>query len=138
MLRRGLCSFVVLLLLSLTVAADGLVHGAGFVRDADTLEVGGVFVRLEGVDAPELGTPEGEAARAWLMDYLSGKQVECRLTGEQTYDRYVGVCWADGQDLGAAVISAGHALDCARYSRGRYHHLETPAAVTSIRRSRYC
>ena len=73
-----------------------------------------------------------------MVGFLTGKSVECDLTGARTYDRYVGVCYADGQDIGAAVIAAGHALDCRRYSGGRYRHLETPAARSRLRRAGYC
>ncbi|MFA3915958.1 thermonuclease family protein [Ruegeria hyattellae] len=71
-------------------------------------------------------------------NFLRGKAVYCDLTGEKTYDRYVGVCYADSKDIGAAVIAAGHALDCRRYSGGRYAQLETPAAKSRLKRARYC
>lgn len=108
------------------------------VRDADTIVVDGTPVRLNGVDAPELGTSAGRDAMRWMINYLQGKDVECELNGERTYDRYVGICYVDGEDIGAAVIAASHALDCARYSGGRYRHLETPDAKSRIRRARYC
>lgn len=108
------------------------------IRDADTIVVDGTPVRLQGVDAPELKTRSGKAAKRWMVNYLRGQEVNCDLTGERTYDRYVGVCYVDGQDIGAAVIAAGHALDCARYSGGRYRHLETPAAKSRLRRAKYC
>ncbi|MEL6465675.1 MAG: thermonuclease family protein [Pseudomonadota bacterium] len=108
------------------------------IRDADTIVVSGTPVRLNGVDAPELGTSAGRDARRWMVNYLSGRSVECDLNGERTHDRWVGVCYADGEDIGAALIAAGHALDCRRYSGGRYAHLETPAARSRLRRARYC
>ncbi len=108
------------------------------VRDADTIVVRGTPVRLNGVDAPELGTRAGQESRRWMVTFLRGKQVECSLTGEQTHDRWVGVCFAEGEDIGAAVIAAGYALDCARYSGGRYAHLETPTAKSRLTRARYC
>ena len=46
--------------------------------------------------------------------------MECSLTGEQTHDRRAGACYAEGKDIGAAVIAAGYVLDCARHSNGRY------------------
>ena len=109
-----------------------------YVRDADTIVVNGTPVRLQGVDAPELGTRAGNDARRWMVNYLRGKALECRLTGERTYDRMVGVCYADGTDIGAALIANGLALDCRRYSGGAYRHLETPAAQSRLRRARYC
>ena len=108
------------------------------VRDADTIVVSGTPVRLNGVDAPELGTRAGRDARRWMVNYLSGRSIECDLNGERTHDRWVGVCYADGEDIGAALIAAGHALDCRRYSDGRYAHLETPAARSRLRRAGYC
>ena len=108
------------------------------IRDADTIVVSGTPVRLNGVDAPELGTRAGRDARRWMVNYLNGRSIECELNGEQTHDRWVGICYADGEDIGAALIAAGHALDCRRYSGGRYAHLETPAARSRIRRANYC
>lgn len=119
--------------LAVPVSAAGLK-----VRDADTIVVEGKPVRLQGVDAPELNTRSGKDARRWMVSYLAGKSVECQLTGERSYDRWIGVCFAKGVDIGGAVISAGHALDCRRYSGGRYRHLETPAAKSRIRRAGYC
>ncbi len=108
------------------------------VRDADTIVVNGTPVRLNGVDAPELGTRAGQDSRRWMVNFLKGKHVTCDLNGERTHDRWVGVCFAEGEDIGAAVIAAGYALDCARYSGGRYAHLETPAAKSRLTRARYC
>ena len=108
------------------------------IRDADTIVVSGTPVRLNGVDAPELGTRAGRDARRWMVNYLGGRSIECDLNGERTHDRWVSICYADGEDIGAALIAAGHALDCRRYSGGRYAHLETPAARSRIRRTSYC
>jgi endonuclease YncB( thermonuclease family) len=108
------------------------------IRDVDTIVVGGTPVRLNGVDGPELSTPAGKAGKRWLSGYLRGKTVTCTLNGERTYDRMVGVCYADGVDLGAAAIAAGHALDCRRYSGGRYRSLETAQAKSKIKRAGYC
>lgn len=108
------------------------------VRDADTIVVDGTPVRLQGVDAPELKTRAGKDARRWMVNYLADKAVECELNGERSYDRWIGVCYVDGVDIGGAVIAAGHALDCKRYSGGRYRHLETPAGRSRIKRAGYC
>ncbi|WP_170326731.1 thermonuclease family protein [Ruegeria arenilitoris] len=117
-----------------TSAAAGTLH----VRDADTIVDDGTPVRLNGVDAPELDTRSGQDAKRWMVNYLRGKSISCKLNGERTYDRWVGVCYADGEDVGAAVIAAGHALDCARYSGGRYKNLETRAARSRLKRAKYC
>jgi endonuclease YncB( thermonuclease family) len=95
------------------------------VRDGDTIVVDGTPVRLQGVAAPELGEPGGHHAKV-AMQQLVRDGVTCELTGERTWDREVGVCYdSPGQDIGAAIIAAGLARDCARYSGGRYASVET-------------
>jgi endonuclease YncB( thermonuclease family) len=53
-------------------------------------------------------------------------------------DRHIGTCFVGGENLSAAVIAAGHALDCERYSGGRYKHLETQVAKSRFKRASYC
>jgi micrococcal nuclease len=108
------------------------------VRDGDTIEVGKIPIRLNGVSAPELDEPLGSVSKQFMLDLIDGKSVRCELTGAKTYDRLVGTCFLDGQDIGAAVISAGLALDCPRYSGGRYSEFEVASAQVAINLPRYC
>lgn len=119
-------------------AEDTLEGKVTHVRDVDTIEVRGKAVRLNGVDGPELKTRIGKEGKFYLQRLLKGATVRCELNGERTYDRWVGVCYLNGQDLGALVIAEGLALDCRRYSGGRYRHLETSAARSGINRAKYC
>ncbi len=118
--------------------------GPAQIRDVDTIVVSGVPIRLNGVDGPELGNAAGRDARRWMVNHLRDRTVACFLTGAKTYDRHVGTCYIQGGtaerwiDIGASAISAGHALDCRRYSGGRYADLETPAARSRIKRANYC
>jgi micrococcal nuclease len=119
--------------------ADRVIEGrVTVVRDVDTIVVDGTPVRLNGVDGPETSTRVGREARAFMSALVRGRTVTCRLTGRRTYDRWVGTCFLDGQDIGAIAIANGHALDCPRHSRGLYRELETPAARSRIRRAGYC
>lgn len=133
-MTRGLRYPIVIALALMTSPAMAQVK----VRDADTIVVSGTPVRLNGVDAPELGTRAGRDARRWMVNHLAGRRVECELNGERTHDRWIGICYVEGEDVGAALIAAGHALDCRRYSGGRYAHLETPVARSRLRRANYC
>ncbi len=94
------------------------------VRDGDTIEVGGVAVRLQGVAAPErdhlLGGPATEAMRAFVL----GRRVVCHPDGTRSFDRIVAVCELAGVDLGAYLVRLGLARDCPRFSGGRYRPLE--------------
>ncbi|GHE31522.1 hypothetical protein GCM10017673_37820 [Streptosporangium violaceochromogenes] len=70
-------------------------------------------IRLSGVYAPELGTPEGEAAaeftRRWVAEHGPGVLVRTLRDRRERYGRYLGVVHpaAGGADLGAALVAAG-------------------------------
>jgi micrococcal nuclease len=108
------------------------------VRDGDTIEVGKIPIRLNGVSAPELKEPLGPQSKEFMRDLVDGKSVHCELTGAKTYDRLVGTCYLDGQDIGVAVIAAGLVLDCPRYSGGRYTEFELAEARGQIKLPGYC
>jgi endonuclease YncB( thermonuclease family) len=98
------------------------------VRDADTIEVSGVPIRLNGISAPELNTREGQNGKTFLKQLVLNEKVVCRLNGDRTHDRKVGVCHLAGKDIGVSIVKAGHAADCPRYSNGRYKSFETVEA----------
>jgi len=108
------------------------------VRDGDTIEVGKIPIRLSGVSAPELKEPLGPQSKRFMRDLLDGKSVRCELDGTKTYDRFVGTCFLAGQDIGAAIIAAGLALDCSRFSGGRYAEFEMASAQNKIMLPKYC
>lgn len=100
--------------------------------DADTFDVfrdagGDLFqkmrVRFEGIDAPERGTPEGVAAKAWLAKQLAGKDGKLKAIylvtikdEKEKYGRYRGLFWLWGEDpsktpsMNDRMVSAGHAV----------------------------
>ena len=126
-------------LVSSPALADRTIEGrVTVVRDVDTIVVAGTPVRLNGLDGPETSTRIGREARSFMTRLVRGEVVICRLNGDRTYDRWVGACYLNGQDLAAIAVSNGFALDCRRYSGGRYRDLETPAARSRIRRAGYC
>lgn len=130
---------VLLGFLAVPALADRVIEGrVTVVRDVDTIVVAGTPVRLNGLDGPETSGRIGREARVFMDRLVRGQTVACTLNGERTYDRWVGVCYLDGQDIGAIAVASGHALDCRRYSGGRYRNLETPAARSRIQRAGYC
>ena len=101
--------------------------GPAVVVDGDTIKVKGITWRLEGIDAPELRQPCldakhrcGVIAAVLLAEIVKGSLVSCRATGTQSYNRMVGVCRMNGQDLGEIMVRNGLAYDWPRYSGGRY------------------
>ena len=138
---RCICVLLALVL-SVEAAAAREVSGKASIRDADTIVVRGVPVRLNGVDAPETNTRAGREATTFMKRLLRGETVACRLNGDRTHDRWVGVCYIqmEGQwaDIGAILIANGYALDCRRYSGGRYRSLEPKGARSRLRQASYC
>ena len=108
------------------------------VRDVDTIELGGIAIRLNGIDGPELSTDVGQAAKQFMTSLVFNREVVCDLTGERSHDRLIGVCYLNGEDIGSKAIENGFALDCKRYSGGRYADLELQSAITAIQRASYC
>lgn len=101
-------------------ASDSVI-GTAQVRDGDTIVVASVPVRLNCLHCPERSDPGGDAATVAMRRLVAGERVTCDLTGEQTYDREVGRCSVDGEDLGAALIRQGVCARCPRYDpMGRY------------------
>jgi endonuclease YncB( thermonuclease family) len=75
-----------------------------------------MWLRLAGVNTPEMPTPEGAAARQFVDDWLLGHPTVTVITErdrkgseKQTFGRYVAhVHNALGESLAAAIIAAGH------------------------------
>lgn len=132
--------FLMLSLLPTAVTSNGLqvIGYVTHVRDVDTIEVGNMAIRLNGLDGPELSTNIGQQAKRFMMELVLNQQVTCELTGERSYDRQIGVCFFNGDDIGAIAVSNGYALDCRRYSGGRYAAFETDAGRSAIQRAGYC
>jgi micrococcal nuclease len=107
-----------------------VLSGVADVQDGDGLLFGRVEVRLQGIAAPELEQPMGPESYQNLVRLAQGKQVRCELDGTVANRRPVGVCFADGRDVGRLQVEQGFALDCARYSKGRYREAEALALNT--------
>jgi endonuclease YncB( thermonuclease family) len=73
-------------------------------------------VRIDGLNAPELNTPEGQKALAWTRAFLpAGLKVIVTSRQWDKYGRVLGTLrLPDGSDYGQALIAAGHArpYDC--------------------------
>jgi micrococcal nuclease len=132
MIRRILLAF--LLLVPLPAIADcprGILTGkVTNVRDGDTIELGAIAFRLNGLAAPEWDEPGGEEATEAMRDLVRGEVVTCELDGDQTYDRCAAICTLEGgADIAEMLVRVGLARDCPRFSGGRYQQAEQTAAA---------
>lgn len=106
--------------------------GSAVITDGDTIKVDGIKVRLNGYDTPERDSFCGrtdvyDAASNALADFIGGSEVVCQLTGEKTFDRFVGTCSVHGTDIGGFMVDAGWGRDWKRFSGGKYAGAEKAA-----------
>jgi endonuclease YncB( thermonuclease family) len=68
--------------------------------------------RLHGVDAPELNTPEGKAARNFALEAIEGGEVVIQSYKDQrSFERWVCDVWLpDGRSLADTLVQAGYAV----------------------------
>lgn len=112
---------VLLIGVSFPAAAESFKGVVRRVSDGDTFVcAGGRIVRLWGIDAPETGGPDGERARAALASLVEGKSVVCDVRSFDAHRRTVALCRMDGADVAGQMVSAGHACDWPKYSKGFY------------------
>ncbi|MGN6486296.1 MAG: thermonuclease family protein [Devosia sp.] len=116
--------------------AGTVLKGRCWVIDGDTIVIDNVRLRLAGIDAPELDHPWGQRAKWALVQLCKGQIITARIRPELSYDRVVAECFLpDGRDLAAELVRTGFALDWAKFSGGRYRHLEPPDARRKLWRA---
>lgn len=104
--------------------------------DGDTLMLGGLRVRLEGIDTPEADqtctTAEGAewrcgaAAHKALARLVANDPLSCEERGIDKYKRVLAVCHVGGLDVSAELVRLGLAWAFVRYSQ-EYAIAETRA-----------
>lgn len=68
-------------------------------------------IRLNGYGAPEKNTPEGKAAMSFVKTLLgppNDKRVAVKLTGKDTFGRFLGDIYVNEQHLGEILVNEGH------------------------------
>ena len=110
------------------------------VRDGDTIEVGDIAIRLNGLTCDKRGTTLGDRATAYLRSQVLGKTATCSLNGERTYDRLVGRCATeDLGDIGVHLIKQQLCGRCARYDpEGEYSQAQKRAGPYAGTIPSYC
>ena len=148
-MRIKLALLITAVVFTAAASAEPLtISGPARVVDADTVVIqngdtssfrDGAHVRLKGVDAAEMNTDLGRAAKVVMETIIGGGPLTCPVrTGEKTWKRDVGFCTtAEGVDINREIIEQGAALACPRYST-RYVEFEQPNAVAAQQRAHYC
>ena len=140
--KSSIASVVMLgMLLPISVYAQTELTGPiTHVRDGDTIEVGEIAIRLNGLTCDERGTALGDRATAYLKSEVMGKVATCFLNGERTYDRLVGRCATEELgDIGAHLIAQQLCGRCTRYdSAGIYEDAQKSAGPYTGAMPSYC
>ncbi len=111
-----------------SIAQKGaIVQGVLRVVDGDSIVLGEVRVRLEGIDAPETTQTCGlrfaghwrcgEAATHQLIKLIGNQPVHCEDQGLDKYGRTLGRCFAGNTNLNAEMVRTGYAWAFVRYSQ---------------------
>lgn len=92
------------------------------VRDGDTIEIGQIPLRFQGLTCDELDTKKGQMARDLLNGILLGKRVTCELNGQTSYERLIGRCALFGKgDIASHLIENGYCGRCNRYDKKGFY-----------------
>ena len=123
-MRIALFALLVLLCV-LPVSAETLT-GEARIIDADTVEIAGEKLRLEGIDAPESRQTCkrdgkrydcGKEAASALREKIGNVSITCKSETRDQYDRLIAVCYLDDMDLNGWLVHQGHALAYRHYSK---------------------
>lgn len=123
-----------LLLAQVSPPSQADLQGLARVIDGDTIEMEGLTVRLDGIDAPELEQTCLHEGRVWacgkaaadaLRTLTQGRRVECWIKDTDPYGRFLAHCIATGKDIGGRMVELGwalaHYLFSYEYSRAEHH-----------------
>ena len=114
--------------------------GTASVIDGDTLEIHGIRIRLDGIDAPESrqtcrregrAEPCGRTASHHLADQIARRPINCSPQGTDRYGRTLAICYLNGEDLNAMMVRDGQAV-AYRYFSMRYAATEDAARRARI------
>jgi len=111
------------------------------IIDGDTLILRDVTYRINGIDAPESGQKCisdrgkkwacGDAATNTLYRITIGADVTCTKLAVDPYKRIVARCFADGQDVGKAMVAQGMAWAFLKFS-DEYEDVQAKAKTARL------
>lgn len=107
------------------------------VSDGDTVILkdseGNTYkVRLNGIDAPEMGQSYGKESRDFLKSLVLNKQAEVEKVGVDQYQRMLGVLLVDGKDINKTMLEKGMAWQYKYNKDQSYTDLEKKARNQKI------
>ena len=112
-----------------------IISGTAKVIDGDTLKIRDKKIRLLGIDAPEknqickqtwlsisfLSLEKdyncGEVSTNKLKKKINGKNIDCKYTNKDRYNRIIAECFKDKKSVNSWMVLNGFAVAYKRYSK---------------------
>ena len=117
---------VVFLNLNIKIIASEI-SGFAVVTDGDTIKISNNKIRLHGIDAPEKKQNCTKNAKEYncgivateaLINKISKNVVKCLIQkNKDRYNRFIGVCFDDQENLNKWMVRNGYAIAYRRYSK---------------------
>lgn len=114
------------------------VYGAVRVVSADTLLMRNHYIRLYGIDGPEINQSCansrgrayacGKEAARWLQGWILDNEIECRVLKQNSKNNVTATCSYGQYDIGAALVSAGWAVTLPNNAIYRPYELQAQKA----------
>lgn len=107
------------------LAGSQPIYGVAVAGDGDSLTIRGERIRLFGIDAPEFDQTCTRGGAQWacgqeaadqLGKLVTGREVRCVPTGQDTFGRTVARCTAGTVDVNRIMVSLGLAVAFRKYS----------------------
>ena len=103
------------------------IFGHPMVTDGDTIKILNKKIRLHGIDAPEKKQKCRKNAKEYdcgvtatkaLVKKISKNTVKCQIQkNKDRYNRLIGVCFVEQEDLNRWMVRNGYAVAYRRYSK---------------------
>jgi endonuclease YncB( thermonuclease family) len=103
------------------------ISGFAVVTDGDTIKISNNKIRLHGIDAPEKKQNCTKNAKEYncgivateaLINKISKNVVKCLTQkNKDRYNRFIGVCFVDQENLNKWMVRNGYAVAYRRYSK---------------------
>lgn len=119
-----------IVLLGLLISTSAYADRVLYCHDGDTCKLqrgnGSYFVRISGIDAPEINQADGIIARNAINRMIKNQEVQSQCNGVSYYRETCRLFW-NNMDVGALLVAQGLAWDYPKYSKGLYKTIQEMA-----------
>ena len=125
-MKKLIFFLIIILNLNIKVIANEI-YGIPVIIDGDTIKILNNKIRLHGIDAPEKNQKCtksrkeyncGVVATEELIKKIGKNAVKClNKKNKDRYNRFIGVCFVEQEDLNKWMVRNGHAIAYRRYSK---------------------